>query len=123
MFNSALIYELAVLKMYAEPLLFGIGREELNTRKETPLKIFGLFCGNPKRERADEFYLKRVYRGRMFSNITKTMEVTNIVFSMAFFSLTSVKKVLDPFFLCQTDRCTGDLILLEGKPWHKEDSS
>ena len=24
MFNSALIYELAVLKMYAEPLLFGI---------------------------------------------------------------------------------------------------
>jgi len=28
MFNSALIYELAVLKMYAEPLLFGIGREE-----------------------------------------------------------------------------------------------
>lgn len=28
MFNSALIYELAVLKQYAEPLLFGIGREE-----------------------------------------------------------------------------------------------
>lgn len=28
MFNSALIYELAVLKQYAEPLLFGIGKEE-----------------------------------------------------------------------------------------------
>lgn len=28
MFNSALIYELAVLKQYAEPLLFGIGRQE-----------------------------------------------------------------------------------------------
>lgn len=28
MFNSALIYELAVLKQYAEPLLFGIDREE-----------------------------------------------------------------------------------------------
>ncbi len=28
MFNSVLIYELAVLKQYAEPLLFGIGREE-----------------------------------------------------------------------------------------------
>lgn len=28
MFNSALIYELAVLKQYAEPLLFGIGPEE-----------------------------------------------------------------------------------------------
>lgn len=28
MFNSALIYELAVLKVYAEPLLFGIGQDE-----------------------------------------------------------------------------------------------
>ncbi|OYP48513.1 nucleoside kinase, partial [Lachnotalea glycerini] len=28
MFNSALIYELAVLKMYAEPLLFGIDKNE-----------------------------------------------------------------------------------------------
>ena len=28
MFNSALIYELAVLKQYAEPLLFGIRPEE-----------------------------------------------------------------------------------------------
>lgn len=29
MFNSALIYELAVLKQYAEPLLYGIDREEI----------------------------------------------------------------------------------------------
>jgi len=28
MFNSALIYELAVLKLYAEPLLFGINKDE-----------------------------------------------------------------------------------------------
>lgn len=28
MFNSALIYELACLKVYAEPLLFGIDRNE-----------------------------------------------------------------------------------------------
>ena len=28
MFNSALIYELAVLKQFAEPLLFGIGKDE-----------------------------------------------------------------------------------------------
>ena len=28
MFNSALIYELAVLKQYAEPLLFGIRPED-----------------------------------------------------------------------------------------------
>ena len=27
MFNSALIYELPVLKVYAEPLLFGIGKD------------------------------------------------------------------------------------------------
>ena len=27
MFNSALVYELAVLKVYAEPLLFGIERD------------------------------------------------------------------------------------------------
>ena len=28
MFNSALIYELAVLKQFAEPLLFGISQDE-----------------------------------------------------------------------------------------------
>ena len=28
MFNSALIYEISVLKLYAEPLLFGIGKDE-----------------------------------------------------------------------------------------------
>ena len=27
MFNSALVYELAVLKLYAEPLLFGISQD------------------------------------------------------------------------------------------------
>ena len=28
MFNSALLYEVAVLKVYAEPLLFGIAKDE-----------------------------------------------------------------------------------------------
>ena len=28
MFNSALVYELAVLKQFAEPLLFNIGKDE-----------------------------------------------------------------------------------------------
>ena len=28
MFNSAMIYELAVIKQYAEPLLFGIGKDQ-----------------------------------------------------------------------------------------------
>lgn len=42
------------------------------------------------------------------------MEVTNIVFSMAFhFSLTSVKKVLNPFFLVKQIVVLEDLILSE----------
>lgn len=59
--------------------------------------------------------LREFIGGRMFSDITKTMEVTNIVFSMAFsFSLTSVKKVLDPFFLVKQIVVLEDLILSEG---------
>ncbi len=48
MFNSALIYELAVLKMYAEPLLFGIGREEEEYREaKRLLKFLDYFVGIP----------------------------------------------------------------------------
>ena len=46
MFNSALIYELAVLKQYAEPLLFGIGRdcpEDLEAKRL--LKFLDYFLG------------------------------------------------------------------------------
>ena len=60
MFNSALIYELAVLKLYAEPILFGIEKdcEEYVEAKRLlkfldyllvwEVKIFRriLFCGN-----------------------------------------------------------------------------
>ena len=48
MFNSALIYELAVLKMYAEPLLFGITPEEpeYNEAKRI-LKFLDYFVGMP----------------------------------------------------------------------------
>ena len=60
MFNSALIYELAVLKLYAEPILFGIEKdcEEYVEAKRLlkfldyllvwEVKIFQriLFCGN-----------------------------------------------------------------------------
>ena len=39
-FNSALIYELAVLKPYAEPLLFGIDRNATRIfRGKTPAEI------------------------------------------------------------------------------------
>lgn len=48
MFNSALIYELAVLKMYAEPLLFGIGREEPEYQEaKRLLKFLDYFVGIP----------------------------------------------------------------------------
>lgn len=46
MFNSALIYELAVLKLYAEPLLFSIGKDEpeYNEAKRL-LKFLDYFLG------------------------------------------------------------------------------
>lgn len=48
MFNSALIYELAVLKLYAEPLLFSITKEdpEYNEAKRL-LKFLDYFVGVP----------------------------------------------------------------------------
>ena len=48
MFNSALIYELAVLKLYAEPLLFSIepGEPEYNEAKRL-LKFLDYFLGIP----------------------------------------------------------------------------
>ena len=46
MFNSALVYELAVLKLYAEPLLFGIPRDcpEYDEAKRL-LKFLDYFLG------------------------------------------------------------------------------
>ena len=48
MFNSALIYELAVLKLYAEPQLFGIGRDEPEyAEAKRLLKFLDYFVGIP----------------------------------------------------------------------------
>lgn len=48
MFNSALIYELSVLKMYAEPLLFGIGKDEPEYQEaKRLLKFMDYFVGIP----------------------------------------------------------------------------
>ncbi len=48
MFNSALIYELAVLKIYAEPLLFGIDREAPEyTEAKRLLKFLNYFVPIP----------------------------------------------------------------------------
>ena len=46
MFNSALVYELAVLKQYAEPLLFSVGPEEPEyLEAKRLLKFFDYFLG------------------------------------------------------------------------------
>ena len=46
MFNSATIYELAALKQYAEPLLFGIGRDEPEYQEaKRLLKFLDYFLG------------------------------------------------------------------------------
>jgi len=46
MFNSALVYELAVLKQYAEPLLFGIGEDEPEYQEANKLlKFLKYFLG------------------------------------------------------------------------------
>lgn len=48
MFNSALIYELAVLKQYAEPILFGIDRDcEEYVEAKRLLKFLDYFMGTP----------------------------------------------------------------------------
>lgn len=48
MFNSALIYELACLKVYAEPLLFGIDKNEPEyVEAKRLLKFFDYFVPVP----------------------------------------------------------------------------
>ena len=46
MFNSALLYELAVLKVYAEPILFGIDKDcEEYVEAKRLLKFLDYFVG------------------------------------------------------------------------------
>ena len=46
MFNSALLYELAVLKLYAEPVLFQIGSDEPEYQESKRLlKFLDYFVG------------------------------------------------------------------------------
>ena len=50
MFNSALLYELAVLKLYAEPVLFQIGSDEPEYQEaKRLLKFLDYFVGIPVR--------------------------------------------------------------------------
>lgn len=67
MFNSALIYELAVLKMYAEPLLFGVDRnsEEYLEAKRL-LKFLDYFVGAPSEAVPINSILKEFIGGSCF---------------------------------------------------------
>ena len=67
MFNSALIYELAVLKQYAEPILFGIDRncEEYLEAKRL-LKFLDYFIGTPADSVPKNSILKEFIGGSCF---------------------------------------------------------
>ena len=68
MFNSALIYELACLKVYAEPLLFGISNEEpeyLEANRQ--LKFFDYFVAVPSEEVPNNSLLREFIGGSCFN--------------------------------------------------------
>ena len=67
MFNSALIYELAVIKQYAEALLFGIDRdsEEFIEAKRL-LKFLDYFVGAPGEAVPKNSILKEFIGGSRF---------------------------------------------------------
>ena len=66
-FNSALIYELSVLKQYAEPLLFGIKPEEPEyLEAKTAAEIPELFPGNRQQYDSGQLHFARIYRRKLF---------------------------------------------------------
>jgi len=67
MFNSALIYELAVLKIYAEPLLFGISKEEPEHKEaKRLLKFLDYFVGIPAENVPSNSILREFIGGSCF---------------------------------------------------------
>lgn len=68
MFNSALIYELSVLKQYAEPLLFGIDRDSKEyIEAKRLLKFFDYFIGTPADAIPKNSLLKEFLGGSTFN--------------------------------------------------------
>lgn len=66
-FNSALIYELAVLKQYAEPILFGIDRDcEEYVEAKRLLKFLDYFIGTPSEAVPKNSILKEFVGGSCF---------------------------------------------------------
>lgn len=67
MINSALIYELAVLKIYAEPLLFSIGRDEPEYEEaKRLLKFLDYFVGIPGENIPNNSFLREFVGGSVF---------------------------------------------------------
>lgn len=67
MFNSALIYEFAVMKVYAEPLLFGIGREEPEYEEaKRLLKFLEYFVPIPSETIPNNSLLREFVGGSIF---------------------------------------------------------
>ena len=68
MFNSALIYELACLKVYAEPLLFGIDKSEPEyVEAKRLLKFFDYFVAVPSEEIPHNSILREFVGGSCFN--------------------------------------------------------
>ena len=67
MFNSALLYELAVLKLYAEPLLFQIGSDEPEYQEaKRLLKFLDYFVGIPSEDIPKNSILREFVGGSCF---------------------------------------------------------
>ncbi len=67
MFNSALIYELPVLKMYAEPLLFAIGPDSpQHMQAKRLLKFLDYFLQVPSEEVGRNSILREFIGGSCF---------------------------------------------------------
>ncbi len=67
MFNSALVYELACLKLYAEPLLFGIGKDEPEyIEAKRLLKFFDYFVAVPSEDVPHNSILREFVGGSCF---------------------------------------------------------
>ena len=67
MFNSALIYELAVLKLYAEPILFGVDRNSQEyVEAKRLLKFLDYFIGAPSDTVPKNSILKEFVGGSCF---------------------------------------------------------
>lgn len=68
MFNSALIYELCVLKQFAEPLLFGIGEDEPEYQEaKRLLKFLDYFLGVTSEALPNNSLLREFVGGSVFN--------------------------------------------------------